>query len=420
VQWARGLVGAVVMGLGCGAPEVDRAGAPERIVLVVADTLRRDHVGAYGGRVPTPNLDALAARGQVFERAFSAYHQTSMSMGSLFTGLTPSIEAALPGRPLPWAGSTFCGMARFRSKGDDACVPAALPTLAEDLSAAGYWTIGVTANPLLFRPYGFDQGFDDWREVGLVPDDALRRQSRRENAASRTGSQVNQSVAAALAARSSDRFFLYAHYLDVHDWILMEHAYRRGVVAFDRHLRVLLDLLEKEGLLDGTVVIVTADHGEALQRDEHPVRSALHVGNPSYDSVLRVPFIVAPPAFEDPGRALRGNEVRELIGDLAGVPSAPAPAPDSLELFVSEQRYRTYRDDGFKSAWPRNGEPALLFDLASDPGESRDVAASHPDVIARHAERIEAITASLREGTLTEHPLDSQALERLRVLGYVE
>ena len=49
----------------CGAEE-DR-GAPERIVLVVADTLRADHVGAYGGAVPTPNLDALAERGEIFE-----------------------------------------------------------------------------------------------------------------------------------------------------------------------------------------------------------------------------------------------------------------------------------------------------------------------------------------------------------------
>ena len=152
----------------CCGTEPDR-GAPERIVLVVADTLRADHVGAYGGAVPTPNLDALAERGEIFEQALASYHQTSMSMASLFTGLTPSIEAP-GGRSLPWAKGTFCGMARFRAR-DEACVPASLTTLAEDLSLAGYATLGVTSNPLVFRPYGFDQGFDVYQR-SVEPDES--------------------------------------------------------------------------------------------------------------------------------------------------------------------------------------------------------------------------------------------------------
>ena len=65
---------------------------PQRIVLVVVDTLRRDALGCYGAPQPTPHIDALARRGQRFERALASYHQTSMSMAALFTGRTPSIE----------------------------------------------------------------------------------------------------------------------------------------------------------------------------------------------------------------------------------------------------------------------------------------------------------------------------------------
>ena len=397
----------------CGGEE-DR-GAPERIVLVVADTLRADHVGAYGGSVSTPNLDALSERGEIFEQALASYHQTSMSMASLFTGLTPSVEAP-GGQSLPWAKGTFCGMARFRS-GDEACVPASLTTLAEDLSQAGYATLGVTSNPLLFRPYGFDQGFDVWREVGDVPNDGARRQSRREHAESRTGVATNRAVGEVLQARSSDRFFLYVHYLDVHDWLLLGRPYRKGVAAFDRYLGELLGLLEAENLLDGAVVIVTGDHGESLHGEEHPLESRLHVGNPSYESVLRVPLIVAPPVFGDSSAPIRGQDLRGLIRELAGGTPDPPPEP---ELFLSEVRYRTYRRDGFKSVWPRNADAPLLFDLTLDPGESRDVAAAHPEVLDSHERRVKALSEELAAGSRPKDVLDANTANRLRVLGYID
>ena len=78
---------------GCNASEPEPA-PPERIFLFVVDTLRRDHVSAYGARASTPNMDALAARGVRIDNAFAAYHQTTMSMAALFTGRTPALEKA--------------------------------------------------------------------------------------------------------------------------------------------------------------------------------------------------------------------------------------------------------------------------------------------------------------------------------------
>ena len=77
------------------------------------DTLRKDHVSAYGTRVSTPNIDALAARGVRIDSAVSAFHQTTMSMGALFTGRTPALETGDARRSAKWTGGTWCGLSRF-------------------------------------------------------------------------------------------------------------------------------------------------------------------------------------------------------------------------------------------------------------------------------------------------------------------
>jgi len=98
----------------CGGERADAppSARPERIVLLVVDTLRRDHVGAYGGRVATPNMDRLAERGQRFPDAWSSFHQTTMSMASLFTGRTPSLEQSGQRERVAWTGRTWCGLLR--------------------------------------------------------------------------------------------------------------------------------------------------------------------------------------------------------------------------------------------------------------------------------------------------------------------
>lgn len=90
---ARNLTLVAGLMLACGGVETPDRGTPERIVLIVVDTLRRDHVGVYGAERPTPNFDRIAASGTVFRNAFSSFHATSMSMGALFTGRTPSLES---------------------------------------------------------------------------------------------------------------------------------------------------------------------------------------------------------------------------------------------------------------------------------------------------------------------------------------
>ena len=163
----------------------------------------------------TPNIDRLANSGQLFNNAISAYHSTTMSMASLFTGHTPSIESGSRENPLDWNTFVTCGMSRFATPGKvEACVPESMGTLAEDLQEAGYWTLGVVSNELLFRPGGYDQGFDEWVEVGLAePGEVL---NIFQASPIRTVKHVNHDALEALAKRPRDHFFLYLYYIDVH------------------------------------------------------------------------------------------------------------------------------------------------------------------------------------------------------------
>ncbi len=406
---------------------------PERIVLVVVDTLRRDFVSAYGGQRPTPHFDALAARGQVFPRVLASFHQTSMSMTALFTGRTPSLESGEPASPLPWNGTTWCGLARFADGDDDAaCIPAGVATLAERLRDAGYWTIGVASNQFLFEPSGFSRGFDDWLEVGeAAPEQGPALRHRRPGPgphASRTWRAVDGAAREAVARRRSDRFFLYVHYMDVHDYD--QHGktrrhYAEAVAREDAAFGRLVAHLEAEGLLDGAVVILTADHGERLGETHEPLpeggpRRFGHFGNPSYQEVLEIPLIVAPPVVEDPAPLLRTQDVFGLILGIAGVEPADAAELEPDELFVGELNFRTYLEGRWKAAVRRETGRLHLFDLEADPGEKRDVASEHPEVASALSARIEAIADSLSAGGARREELTDEDERRLRALGYLE
>jgi arylsulfatase A-like enzyme len=396
----------------------------------VIDTLRRDRLSCYGGERRTPNIDALAAQGQRFEAAFASFHQTSMSMASLFTGRTPSIESGTLGEPLDWNGRNWCGLRRFAGGSETpACVPAALPTLAERLREAGYHTIGIASNALLFRPAGFERGFDLWSEVGAGPDVPPARLS---NAALRAAPQVNAAAAAALEARASDRFFLYVHYMDVHDYqptaelVLREtgsrlpQPYAGGVARTDRAVGALLAHLASLGLTEDLVIFLTSDHGERLGEDHLLPGHDAHDGNPSFEELLRIPLIVSPPVFPDPTRFTRTEDLHHMILRLAGAVPDRAPELAPGEMFTSEARFQTYREGRFKSFRDRAGGTLRLVDLREDPGETRDVAERHPDVARDHGERLDALTRELAAKDAPPSALTEQDRSRLRSLGYLE
>jgi arylsulfatase A-like enzyme len=416
---------------------------PERIVLIVADTLRRDVLSAYGGTAKTPHLDALAGRSQVFQNAYGSYYQTSMSMGSLFTGRTPSIESGDPANPLAFGGSTWCGMARFSTdrKKQKTCVPEQLPTLGQAVRRSGYWTIGVASNGFLFEPFGVSKGFDDWSEVGerMLPMGIDAPSVRERIVASRSARAVNRAVWNALLRRKSNDFFLYVHYMDVHDYYgigkmldldeyeaanpdqaEIERRYMRSIEGLDEAVGTVLSWLETAGLMEGTAIVFTADHGERLS-DEHFTRGRpWHAGNPAFEELIGVPLFVTPRGSDHDSQLMRSEDIFRLISDLAGADLGGQEGLARDELFVSEPEYQTYRRGRWKSYLQRADGAHFLIDLEADPGEVSDVAASHPEIVASHAERIEELSQELAAEQTAPTELSEEELQRLRALGYVE
>jgi arylsulfatase A-like enzyme len=401
--------------IGCGRSD----GPPKRIILIVVDTLRRDHVSPYGSAAVTPNLQRLADDGQVFSNAIASFHQTTMSMAALFTGRTPSLESGDSEHPLPWNGRTWCGMARFAADPEDSCVPQGLATLAEDLKRAGYSTVGVVSNPFLFRPAGYDQGFDEWVEVAADDPEEARKVLIRK----RSGIRVQAAVDDVLSRIPDQPLFLYVHYMDAHDYDVPDKNYSKAVSRVDEHLGNLLHRLEAMGLLDGAVVFFTSDHGEILDEKFDGYRTRMHLGDPSFQPVLEVPLIVAPPRFEDTDTPIRSQDITDLVRQVAGVEAESGPEPTVArdEHFVGEIHFITYRKGRYKSIFHRDrmGAPAL-FDLDADPKESVNLIGAEREVSVQHLTRVGELVEALATSQTGNSELTEEDRARLRALGYLD
>ena len=410
------LIGGGLAGLGC----KPLPPPPDRIVLVVIDTLRADHLSPYTQGRKTPRIEALAQNGRVFTRASSSFHQTTMSMAALFTGRVPSLETGSIEKALAWNGKTWCGMRRFARGEEASCVPKQLPRLAERLSEAGYWTVGVVTNTLLFQPLGYDQGFDEWIEIGRLASSDSTAGYQANPPRERESEHANRAIAAVLDQRPTDHFFLYAHYMEAHDYSAHGVSYATGVRRSDRAVGGLVDILRERNLFDGTVFFLVSDHGERLGELHFTRGGPKHFGNPSFEEVLHVPLIVSPPQAEtDPDAYLRSDDVYRMILRTAGI---DAPAPGELEegeLFVSEQWYQTYRNGRWKSYRRRGEDSIALVDLEADPAERTDVADEHPEIVANHERRLRELSEGLAAKGVDRTKLTPEDERRLRALGYL-
>ena len=146
-------LGAVVLALVLAACTPSPPPEPPNFVFVLIDTLRADHVGAYGyERDTTPFIDSLAKKGLVFEHTISQAPWTGSSMASLWTSRYPSEVGA--GVQPDETGS------RFLSKTGSTKLRRDVPTVAEQLSGAGYKTIGIVANAYAGGFFGLLRGFE--------------------------------------------------------------------------------------------------------------------------------------------------------------------------------------------------------------------------------------------------------------------
>lgn len=284
-RW-RALLAAAVLATAC-TPE--RATRPD-IVLIVADTLRADHLGFHGYRRPTsPTIDRFASENLWFRRAISPAPWTSPSIASLFTALYPTAHGVVRdavGNAIP----------------TDA-LPEALPTLAERLRDAGYDTIAVEANGWITRKRGYAQGFDVFARADGRSGPALSALALR---------QLDQ------RADRGRPVFLYLQYMDPHtpndppaellDLVHPQGAARKPatnalaemvdlVARYDADVRMLdagvaalFDGLRERGSYEDAVIAFTSDHGEQFyEHGEYGHGHGLHGEEVHVPLVLKAP-----------------------------------------------------------------------------------------------------------------------------------
>jgi len=408
------------------------------IVMFDLDTLRADHLGAYGYPKPTsPRLDALADRGILMRHNYAQAGWTPPSQTSLMTSLYPTVH-------------------KVRSQGQ--MLDPSIPMLAEILQQNGYATAGRSQ----LMGNSFARGFDEyawrkgeWMDGPIDPDMPGAMQSMRD-----------------WVTEQTKPFFLFFHSFQVHvpyaplpeyaerfidgyDGPLLDRILNRDLLAeinsgqlevtpedvayiiamcnaelayVDEQIGQFLDWLDDNGLADNTIVVLVSDHG-----DEFGEHGALGRHGTLYNEVIRTPVIMAGPGIPEDRvfeQMSRNIDVAPTLLSLAGVPIPESWQGSSLqtiwdgsetedrEVFSELAKAQVLIRGRFKFA--KKGRH--LFDLQEDPTEQTSVRRDHRDKTRELETRIDALMMELRkraqhtEGSVF---LSEEEMRQLRALGYV-
>jgi arylsulfatase len=447
---AAGRLALALMLVACGT----QAPPPRHLVLISVDTLRADHLGAYGNRFGlTPAIDALAADSQRFSTAYAPAPITLPSVAALLTGRYPD-EIAI--------------------RSNLAVVPSGIPTVATHLRGKGFKTGAVVSSLVLRERAGLASGFD--RYDANLPDAEAQRGAPERTAGPTTDAAI--AMLGELLADEVSRAFLWVHYQDPHGpytppdalrdrqldrerqapgglrelevspgWrgigVLPQYQYlpphrevafyRAGysgeVTYLDREVGRLLDALADRGILERSVVVFTADHGESLGEDDYWFAHGEHLTDPS----IHVPLLIRVPGL---GGATR-DETASLIDvlptlaalfdfesepDLRGVDllsRAPAPGGRAIYFRTLDGASRARRglvQDGYKLIRSKSdsGTDVRLFHL---PDETLNLVGRSPELARSLGLQLDAVRLAPRFDAQAPE-LSEAEREALRSIGY--
>lgn len=452
MRWSGLIVFGLSVTWGCQTPNPSEAPAAKpNVLILMVDALRADRLGVNGYPLPTtPHIDELASEGINFRRAFSHSTWTKPSIATLFTSVYPSQH-----------GLDQVALAGHDGMGSE-ILAADLTTLAERFQAAGYRTAAVINQVHITARFGFDQGFeffDEWRGMG--------------------GPRLNRKFLRWQKARDTPGrpFFAYIHYLDAHwpythrdwkrspsfgsvtlsreppdngrqsirDWAArlelpgdleaLETRYDHEVAYTDRAIGELVHGLKDLGLYEDTIIVVTADHGEAFL--EHG--ELLH-GHAPYEEMIRIPLVIRLPA------RLRGRvrsmavpvgliDLMPTLLDLAGLEQESGAQGRSFAPLIRGQdlRSRLVFVETESAVAVRGGDRKLIrfadgrqqhFDLGRDPLELRPLVETCGAPCTRLETRLADFSAAMASARQTLQtatvPLERQDIEDMRALGYLD
>ena len=406
---------------------------PPNLIFILSDDLAQGDLGVYGQRlIRTPRLDRMAREGTRYTQAYSGTSVCAPSRASLLTGLHTG-HAPIRGN---W---------EIQPEGQ-LPLPAETPTVAEVLRRAGYataamgkWGMGMfdtSGSPLR---KGFDHffGYNCQRHAHSYFPTYLYRDDRRFELPGNTGTGVGpvyaqdliqENVLRWVRAQRDRPFFLYYAItlphsrFEINDlgdyarepWTDQQKAYAAMVTRLDRDIGQLLDLLAELGLDGRTLVMTAGDNGSSFDPDSEIGRRFNQASNGLrgykrglYEGALRQAALARWPGVVPAGRVsdepwafwdflptaaeLAGvrlpadhrTDGRSLVEFLRG---GPAPRRDFFYWELHEQRpLQAARFGDWKAVRNAHDQPIELYDLARDPGERANLAAAHPDQVARAA-----------------------------------
>jgi arylsulfatase A-like enzyme len=444
---SRALAACLLALVACGGPEPPRAGPPS-IVLITADTLRQDRLGAYGYfRDTSPALDRLAEEGVLFERALTPISVTLPAHVSLMTSTLPLRHGI--------KGNLIDAHQRFEGTGG-------LRTFAQMLRDAGYTTAAFISAAPVKRHSGLNTGFDHFDEP---------------EASERRADATTARAVAWLENGPPSPLLLWVHYFDPHKPYdppeshaglfsdtgeIARYMRARGAPGpfeaeriwrdnnhYDAEVRfmsdqigVLFDTLRDLGIWENAAVVFVSDHGEGLGQHAWIGHGTV------YNETILLPLIIKLPAALGRAGERHPNltSLIDVVPTLAVALDLPLRDEDRAQLdgvdalAAEPQRTQAYAERVEKQFDPRLWSPGRkyaltegswkyfhltegrdqLFDLANDPFELRDVFISNPDVARRMREQLFAILAS-PTGTVPDAPPLPDAIRRqLEELGYLE
>ena len=387
------------------------------VIIVSIDTLRADHLPAYGyGKVSTPALDAFRKDAVLYSNAYSHVPLTLPSHASLLTGLLPPQNGVRDNTGYALTGNHV--------------------TLAERLGRSGYATGAAISAVVMVRTTGIGRGFDFYEDSVEAASPGMPM-----GAVQRSGFETERIAEEWIGERGSDPFFFLLHLYEPHSPYrppepyagqYPDRPYDGEIATADAILGKFFEFLKARGLYDSAAIVVMSDHGEGLGdhgEDEH--------GLLLYREDLHVPLVVKLPRGRRAGTTVARPvglvdvfpTILSLLGidrpqGLAGsslLDAAPAAGGKSRAIY-SETLFPRYHFGWSDLASLTNdryqyihGPRAELFDVVGDPQERKDLAAGLPPAFRTLRAELLALPRP-RQAPGTSDP---EQLKKLAALGYI-